>query len=292
MERVRVCEARGGQPPLRVHRTSTLRRTTMLALVAGLGLWSAAAAVIGMTPAQGVTHEAMSRETPVHGLSSINGKSSSTDWAGYAVTGSNLKSVSGSWRQPAVTCPVNQVQQAAFWVGIDGYSSNDPTVQQIGTDSDCTRMAGKSTGTPNYYAWYEMYPQNVVYISKMLYPVFPGDVIATHVSRTGSTYTLSVSDPTRRWVFTTVQTATTTPLNSSGEWIVEAPCSAATPCAILPLADFHTIAMSGLIDGSTISGSGLSVHEITMVTSGGTVKASPSALSSSGGTFTVAWKHN
>ncbi len=212
MERVRVCEARGGQPPLRVHRTSTLRRTTMLALVAGLGLWSAAAAVIGMTPAQGVTHEAMSRETPVHGLSSINGKSSSTDWAGYAVTGSNLKSVSGSWRQPAVTCPVNQVQQAAFWVGIDGYSSNDPTVQQIGTDSDCTRMAGKSTGTPNYYAWYEMYPQNVVYISKMLYPVFPGDVIATHVSRTGSTYTLSVSDPTRRWVFTTVQTATTTPL--------------------------------------------------------------------------------
>ena len=245
-------------------------------------------------PAAGASRSASSVEhtEEVHSLSTINGKSSSTNWAGYAVTGSGLKSVSGSWKQPAVKCPVNQVQQASFWVGIDGFNAGDPTVQQIGTDSDCTRMAGKTTGTPNYYAWYEMYPQNVVYITKMLYPVFPGDVIATHVSRTGSTYTLSVSDPTRRWVFTTVQTATTTPLNSSGEWIVEAPCSAATPCSTLPLADFRTIAMSGLVDGSTISGSGLPVHQITMVTSGGTVKAAPSALSSSGGTFTVAWKHN
>ncbi len=292
MERVRVCEPRGRHPAVSAHRASKLRRASVLALVAGLGLWSAAVAMLGVAPALGETHAAMSLETPVHGLSSVNGKSSSTDWAGYAVTGSGVKTVSGSWKQPAVTCPVNQVQQAAFWVGIDGFSQSDPTVQQIGTDSDCTKTAGKSTGTPNYYAWYEMYPQSVVYIPKGMYPVYPGDVIGTRVSHTGTSYTLSISDTTRRWAFTTVQTATTTPLNSSAEWIVEAPCSAATPCTVLPLADFHTIAMSGLVDGSTISGSGLSVHQITMVTSGGTVKASPSALSPSGGTFTVAWKHN
>jgi len=292
MEQVRACETRGRHPAVSAHRSSNVGRARVLALVAGLGLWSAAVAMIGVTPALGVTQTAASFETPVQGLSSVNGKSSSTDWAGYAVTGSALRSVSGSWKQPAVTCPVNQAQQASFWVGIDGFSPSDPTVQQIGTDSDCTRMAGKTTGTPNYYAWYEMYPQDVVYISKSLYPVFPGDVIGTHVSHSGTTYTLSISDTTRRWAFTTVQVATTTPLNSSGEWIVEAPCSAATPCSTLPLADFRTIAMSGVVDGSTISGSGLSVHQITMVTPGGTVKAAPSALSTSGGTFTVNWKHS
>ncbi len=230
----------------------------------------------------------------MHGLSTNGSKSTSTNWAGYAVTGAGLKTVSGSWKQPAVKCPVNQVQQASFWVGIDGFSAGDPTVQQIGTDSDCTRMAGKPTGTPNYYAWYEMYPQKVIYLSKSLYPVSPGNAIGAHVSRVGTTYMLTISNTTRGWSFNTTQVATTTPLNSSGEWIVEAPCSSATPCAILPLADFGTIPFSGAsVSGKSISASGLSVHQITMVSSTGTVvKASPSALTPSGGGFTVTWKHN
>lgn len=292
MERVRVCETRGRHPAAGAHRSDRLRRARTLALVAGLGLSSAAVAMVGVTPALGVTHAGTSLETPVQGLNTINGKSSSTDWAGYAVTGAGLKTVSGSWKQPTVKCPVNQVQQAAFWVGIDGYSGSDPTVQQIGTDSDCTKMSAKTTGTPNYYAWYEMYPQNVVYLSKSLYPVSPGNVISGHVSHVGTTYTLTISDSTRGWTFTTMQVAATTPQNSSGEWIVEAPCSSATPCAILPLADFGTISFSGAtVDGSSIAGSGLTVHQITMVTTSATVKASTSALSSSGGGFKVTWKH-
>ena len=46
--------------------------------------------------------------------------------------------------------PAGGFPYSSFWVGIDGYSSS--SVEQLGTDSDC---AGN---TPDYYAWWEMYP--------------------------------------------------------------------------------------------------------------------------------------
>ena len=82
----------------------------------------------------------------------------SLDWAGYAVTGAVVTTVSGSWVQPAATCPGTKATESAFWVGIDGFAATDPTVQQIGTDSDCIKGSKKKPGGPSYYAWYEMYP--------------------------------------------------------------------------------------------------------------------------------------
>ena len=41
-------------------------------------------------------------------------------------------------------------QYAAFWVGLDGYSSS--SVEQTGSEVDCVGR------TAEYYAWYEMYP--------------------------------------------------------------------------------------------------------------------------------------
>ncbi len=227
------------------------------------------------------------------GLSTNSGKSKSLDWAGYAVNGTNLQSVSGSWKQPAAKCPVNQVQQASFWVGIDGFAPSDPTVQQIGTDSDCTKVAGKTSGTPNYYAWYEMYPQSVVFLPKGSYPVVPGETIGAHVAHVGTKYTLTIS-VVHRWTFAISITAPTPPLNSSAEWIVEAPCSGSTStCTILPLADFGTTTFSGVtVDGTSINTSGLPIHQITMTTAGGTiVKALPSPLNILGAAFSVIWKH-
>ena len=78
----------------------------------------------------------------------------STNWSGYAVTGpdGSVTDVKGSWKVPDVVCssPGTPNSYASFWVGIDGYGSN--TVEQIGTDSDC------SGGNAVYYAWYEFYP--------------------------------------------------------------------------------------------------------------------------------------
>jgi hypothetical protein len=81
----------------------------------------------------------------------------STNWSGYAVTGPNgsVTDVKASWKVPLVTCPTNTANgsggYAAFWVGIDGWSSS--TVEQIGTDSDCVSLSG-APYTPTYYAWF------------------------------------------------------------------------------------------------------------------------------------------
>ena len=61
------------------------------------------------------------------GLSDVE----STNWSGYADTGSSFSKVSSSWTEPSVTCSGRATQLAAFWVGIDGYSSD--SVEQDGT---------------------------------------------------------------------------------------------------------------------------------------------------------------
>ena len=70
----------------------------------------------------------------------------STNWSGYANNnsgGNTYSNVSAHWTQPAITCPTKEEQLAAFWVGIDGYTSN--TVEQAGTLAQCFE------GTAHYY---------------------------------------------------------------------------------------------------------------------------------------------
>src|SRR5713226_10107549 len=81
------------------------------------------------------------------------GSFTSTNWSGYAVTGSkgSVTDAKGSWTVPAIvgSCPSTN-QYSSFWVGIDGFNSG--SVEQTGTDSDC------QNGQPVYYAWFEFYP--------------------------------------------------------------------------------------------------------------------------------------
>src|ERR1700691_1053493 len=99
------------------------------------------------------------------------------------------KSVSASWKEPAATCSGRSDQYAAFWVGLDGYSSD--SVEQTGTDSDCDGR------TPSYYGWYEMYPADPVYFSNT---VKPGDSLSASVKFSGTdTYTLVLKDSTEGW---------------------------------------------------------------------------------------------
>lgn len=221
-----------------------------------------------------------------------NAPQSSLDWAGYAATSGTYDNVSGSWTQPTATCPVNKLEEAAFWVGIDGYNSTDPTVQQVGTDSDCTKGAKGRAGGPNYYAWYQMYPSTVVILPKATYPVAPGDSISASVSTSGTTYGLTISDGSK-WHFSTDQTPTTTPENSSAEWIVEAPTScnkSGSKCKILPLADFGSISFSAATANVQPASSSSGVKQIDMTTKNSKqTLAETSALSSEGNEFTVTW---
>ena len=70
----------------------------------------------------------------------------SSNWSGYAATGwPAFTSVSSSWIAAGRAMQRRQHQYAAFWVGLDGYSSS--TVEQTGSEVDC---AGR---TAEYYAW-------------------------------------------------------------------------------------------------------------------------------------------
>jgi hypothetical protein len=101
---------------------------------------------------------------------------SSSNWAGYAATGASgsFTSVSASWTQPTASCTSGS-QYAAFWVGLDGYTSK--TVEQIGTEADCNGP------NPQYYAWYEVYPGAGVNFTN---PVSPGDKFTGTVTYQGN----------------------------------------------------------------------------------------------------------
>ncbi len=57
--------------------------------------------------------------------------------------------------RPAASC-TSTTSLAAFWVGIDGYSSG--SVEQDGTLVECYRDVAY------YYTWWEMYPTNAIQV--------------------------------------------------------------------------------------------------------------------------------
>lgn len=218
----------------------------------------------------------------------------STNWSGYAVTGSAVSSVSGSWVVPTVTGSRFTTAYSSFWVGIDGFSSN--TVEQIGTDSDVRN--GKAV----YYAWYEFYPNPMIQISSLT--IKPGDTISATVSYSSGSFTVTLTDKTTSHTYSTTGTVSGA-TESSAEWIAEAPSS---NFGVLPLANFGTAKFGldntqiGTTCFATVSGTsgniqsfGSAVQTITMVGGYGRnsyVKASPSSLSTDGTSFTDTWHHS
>ena len=241
-----------------------MRRRYFCGAFAGVLVIAAAvsAAAGGATP--GLKHGRIHRIT----------NSTSTNWSGYAVTGSRFTSVSASWKQPTATC--SATAYSSFWVGLDGDTSN--TVEQTGTDADCS---GKS---PQYYAWYEMYPKFPVNLSQ---PVAPGDTMTASVTTDGrGNFTLTISDASRGWTNVTKAKLKSAKL-SSAEVIAEAPSSSG---GVLPLANFGTASFTAAkANGSLLTSTTPNIDPITMA-NGSTVKAQPGSIS--GGAFSVTWKHS
>jgi hypothetical protein len=228
---------------------------------------------------------------PIHIIGVNNDTTTSENWSGYAVQSSTeFTEVQGSWVQPAATCISLGKTYAAFWVGLDGYTS--PSVEQLGTDSDC-----KGIGSASYYAWYEMYPASSVDLSTTQYPVKVGDTLTATVDRSGTSYTLSLHS-SEGWNFSVSETGSED--NSSAEWVAEAPdiCTLSIFCSNAKLTNFGSVTFSGSqasIGGSLSPISSFTAdsgpHEITMTTSTGTTRAQPAALTSNGEGFGDTWKH-
>ena len=118
----------------------------------------------------------------------------STNWAGYFLSGAvgAYSSVSASFTVPAAKCKATGNQDASFWVGLDGVSSD--SIEQIGFDTDCT------AGVASYFGWYEVYPAPPVDFSNA---IAPGDSMSASVTFSGTTtYTLVLADSTAGWSHT------------------------------------------------------------------------------------------
>jgi hypothetical protein len=181
---------------------------------------------------------------------------SSANWAGYMASGAagGYTSVASSWTEPSGRCGQDGGgqgdQYSAFWVGLDGYS--DSTVEQTGSEVDC------SGSTPEYSAWYEMYPGAPVYFTN---PVKPGDEFSGSVTYENSKFQITLADSTQGWSQTVSQPLAAAEL-SSAEVVAEAPCCTASG-GVLPLTDFGSASFTGAM----VNGAGLcdaSPEEITM----------------------------
>jgi hypothetical protein len=238
----------------------------------------AKAAIKGLTIGQHDTDQRTGFTSEVAGLTQVQ----STNWSGYADTGSSFSKATASWTEPSSLSCGFTISLAAFWVGIDGYSSD--SVEQDGTLIECY------FGTVYQYTWWEMYPTND--IQTVGDTLAAGDSISASVVRSGDSYTLAVTDSTHTAnSFSTTQTCSDC-ANSSAEWIAEAPSGEA---GVYPLEDFGswTAANATVTEGSTAGViSSFTDDEITMVDSAGNVKAQPGSLNSSGNGFSVAWERS
>jgi hypothetical protein len=204
----------------------------------------------------------------------------STNWSGYADDnsgGNSYSQVSAQWNEPAVSCRADEQSLAAFWVGIDGFS--DGTVEQDGTLAQCY------LGSAFYYTWWEMYPSNDAQFIGMT--VSPGDFITASVLKSGTNYTLTITDSTNPGNSFAVNETCTNCADSSAEWIAEAPTNA-TSGTLVQLSDFHQWApISATANGGPITG--FPDDEITMVNSWGAIEAWPTPIVG-GGKFGVLWE--
>ena len=209
--------------------------------------------------------------SPLTGRGSPRRASQSTNWSGYAATGS-FHSVSANWTEPTGQC-TSARRYASFWVGLDGFNSS--TVEQTGSEVDC------SGGSPVYYSWYEMYP---AFPHNYSNTVRPGDHFFGSVTYNGGgSYTLVLQDTTQGWKHT-VNKSLGGAANSSAEVIAEAPSGSS---GVLPLANFGTVNFSNsAANGSPIGN--FAPTQINMADNSGRLKDRTSALSG-GGSFSDTW---
>ena len=209
----------------------------------------------------------------------VNGPVTEQDaynWSGYAdaSTGQpvttcgagdgcgSISFVSANWTIPAVTCPAppfrNEDQYVVNWIGIDGF--NNQTVEQTGSASYCFE------GTPQYYNWYEMYPNNTVVlgpascVSNNIGCPQAGDRISASIAVQPGTsgsdnYDLTLNDLTSpaNSGTTTQACATDVCFDNSAEWIVERPAYGTPTGAFLGFTPLSYFGRTEFTNGSVVA---------------------------------------
>jgi len=241
-------------------------------------------------PTPGPTRTPSPQPTPPSGLANYGYPASfdSTYFSGYgaALPGSSVSEVHGNWTQPKVRCSGSKELGAAFWVGIE--DGKGGYLQQLGTLAICP-----GSGPPVYTTWYEMFPLRAVPVHMT---VKPGDRMTASVSVKGSAWHLTLKNRTtgESFAITKQRIAKAT----VALWIAEAPSTSTTEAGshVLPLANFGSMTFtncSATVGGhtGTITDRAWGQFRFDMETTSGAAKASTSATSVGGASFTSTWRH-
>jgi len=175
----------------------------------------------------------------------------SSNWSGYAVSGSGLNSATGQWVVQSVSASRGS-SYSSQWVGIDGFNNSD--LIQTGTESDYYN------GSAHYDAWWEILPAAETVISGMT--VHPGDAMSASVQLvSGTSWRITIADTTTGASFTIMQTYTGP--RTSAEWIEEAPTvgGRVATLAHYQLTTFDPGTLDGKNPGLTSADSGVMVQK-------------------------------
>jgi hypothetical protein len=152
----------------------------------------------------------------------------SSNWSGYALTGSAFTGVTGTFNVPVPRKSPDCLEETSVWLGVDGADNSD--LLQAGVD-ESTFVLSSSTSTPwwqpthlctgkvQVYARWEDLPSAEV---RVKFPVNVGDDVTVSIFKMSpGWWALAMHDLTTRHSFVRVQ-----PYGgpqTSVEWVVEAP---------------------------------------------------------------------
>jgi hypothetical protein len=184
-----------------------VRSLRVLSASVSAALLTGSVLAAGVAPvAAGVFHHPRVSARPISGAAWA-----SSNWSGYAKTGSTYTRATGQWIVPSVS-KTTKATYGSQWVGIDGF--NNSSLIQTGTETDWYN------GSAHYAAWWEILPAAETVITSIT--VHPGDhMSASIVKGSGSTWTITLTDTTTGKSFTTTKTYTGP--GTSVEWVEEAP---------------------------------------------------------------------
>jgi hypothetical protein len=260
-------------------------------IIPGLVLLSAAslAALALAGPAAGT--KAAARHGPgdeviqvVHVAGGQVDTNQSDNWSGYNIgadypqvpAGTTFTNIAGEWTVPTATQHTSgEAEDSATWVGIgggcvtDNCEVTDNTLIQAGTEQDVS-----STGQASYDAWWEIIPEPETEVSL---PVSPGNKIYVSIDQAGTPGIWSITIDN---LSTGESFSTTTPYSSSmdtAEWIEETPLEITTGgTGLAAMPKLGTVHFTNAT--LNVANPGFqTVDEIQLVTSSGTVIATPSA---------------
>lgn len=185
-----------------------MRKVTCLALaglVGGAAAWGAPSSALSQAPLH-------APRIPLGSSTASPGSAwQSSNWSGYAVTGSGFHAITGKWVVPAVSA-TRRASYSSSWIGIDGF--NNSNLIQTGTEQDYV------AGTTKYEAWWEILPASETVIPTLT--IHPGDAMSAAITQgSGSSWTITIMDNTTGKSFTITKTYTGP--QTSAEWIQEAP---------------------------------------------------------------------